>query len=61
MCKADPTKPGVNYNKPHVPVEGSYDGVAMKSCLYCGKWMVTTNEYEFVQSEGAKVTERNSG
>ena len=39
LCKADPMKPGPNYNKPHVPVMGSYDGKPRRSCLYCGRWL----------------------
>ena len=39
LCKADPMVPGPNYNKPHVPVDGSYDGRPRRSCLYCGRWL----------------------
>ncbi|KKM63569.1 hypothetical protein LCGC14_1510140 [marine sediment metagenome] len=39
LCKADPMGPGPNYNKPHVPIRGSYDGKPRISCLYCGKWL----------------------
>jgi hypothetical protein len=39
LCKADPMGPGPNYNKPHVPVDGEYDGKPRRSCLYCGMWL----------------------
>ena len=39
LCKADPGRPGPNYNKLHVPVEGEYDGRPRWSCLYCGRWL----------------------
>lgn len=39
LCKADPMGPGPNYNKPHVPVKGWYDGEIRVSCLYCGRWL----------------------
>ncbi|KKM14217.1 hypothetical protein LCGC14_1708340 [marine sediment metagenome] len=39
LCKADPWKPGPNYGKPHVPVQGEYDGKPRLQCLYCGRWL----------------------
>lgn len=39
LCRADPWKPGPNYNKPHVPVEGEYDGETRLQCLCCGRWL----------------------
>lgn len=38
LCKADRAN-GRNYNKPHFPVDGMYDGKPRQSCLFCGKWI----------------------
>ena len=39
LCKADPIGPGPNYNKPHVPVQGEYNGEPRLQCLCCGRWL----------------------
>jgi hypothetical protein len=36
LCKAD-RHGGSNYNKPHVPVLGKFDGLPRYSCLFCGR------------------------
>jgi hypothetical protein len=44
LCKADPGKPGPNYNKPHVPIQGEYDGKPRLQCLCCGRWLEAVSQ-----------------
>lgn len=45
MCKAGGKGSGhINYGKPHVPVDGLYDGQPRQSCKYCGKWLIPEEE-----------------
>ncbi len=37
FCRADRNL-GSNYGKPHVWVDGKYNGEVRQSCLFCGRW-----------------------
>lgn len=58
LCRA----PGVNYNRPHVPVMGKFDGKPRPSCRFCGRWLSDVlSEDEYRRLDGDSLRTAPSG